>query len=186
MRSLHFPVPSPACLIAAVLLEFPTLLFSGHAAEPVAAPVPDHERTGTATPQEPGRIAALKRACEKHGVLFGIYYLQRIGAWVNPNRAAFEGASQSPFAKTPDWGFVTCREGKVYLIIRSSAASAPVTLPSLNNRLLGARLLSKPETRIDASAGGHEWQVGPVPGHPDGPFVVVELSVEGHPVVAGR
>lgn len=298
MRSLHFPVPSPACLIAAVLLEFPTLLFSGHAAEPVAAPVPDHERTGTATPQEPGRIAALKkwneakfglflhwgvysvyggtykgrdlwsaewiqenahipyaeyaqtaaewnpkdfdaetwvrtardagmryivitarhhdgfaiypskasnynlfasgaykgpdplaalkRACEKHGLLFGSYYLQRIGAWVNPNRAAFEGASQSPFAKTPDWGFVTCREGKVYLIIRSSAASAPVTLPSLNNRLLGARLLSKPETRIDASAGGHEWQVGPVPGHPDGPFVVVELSVEGHPVVAGR
>ncbi len=479
MRSLHFPASSPACLIAAVLLEFPTPLFSGHAAEPVAAPVPDHERTGTATPQEPGRIAALKkwneakfglflhwgvysvyggtykgrdlwsaewiqenaripyaeyaqtaaewnpkdfdaetwvrtardagmryivitakhhdgfaiypskasnhnlfasgaykgpdplaalkRACEKHGVLFGIYYsplefrgspkgfddddakaiaegfdyrtlgpqpyasdaqiaalakaqikelaewykpdilwfdgtgymmgkwtdadareserilrsiipnvlinnrlglkeadfatyeneiphappggrweycwnmgafwgynprnytpdlvktpehyietlariaslggnyllnvgpdptgkfhpmatdyLQRIGAWVNPNRAAFEGASQSPFAKTPDWGFVTCREGKVYLIIRSSAASAPVTLPSLKNRLLGARLLLKPETRIDASAGGHEWQVGPVPGHPDGPFVVVELDVEGHPVVAGR
>jgi alpha-L-fucosidase len=111
-------------------------------------------------------------------------YLHKIGAWVNPNRAAFEGVSQSPFTKTPDWGFVTCREGKIYLIIRSAAAASPVTIPALKNRLSGARLLSAPASKIDVKAGGSEWQVGPVSGPIDGPFVVVELSVEGMPVVA--
>jgi alpha-L-fucosidase len=108
-------------------------------------------------------------------------YLQKIGTWVNPNRAAFEGVSPSPFAKTPDWGFVTCREGKVYLIIRSSAAASPVTLPALKNRLSGARLLLKPDTKIDVKTGEREWRIDSVPGQSDGPFVVVEISVEGTP-----
>jgi len=111
-------------------------------------------------------------------------YLQKIGAWVNPNRAAFEGVSRSPFKETPAWGFVTCREGKVYLIIRKSASAAPVTMPALKNRLLETRLLSKPDTKIDVKTGEREGQVGPVVGQPDGPFVVVELSVEGMPVAA--
>jgi alpha-L-fucosidase len=111
-------------------------------------------------------------------------YLQKIGAWVNPNRAAFEGVSQSPFKDTPAWGFITSREGKVYLLIRSSAAASPVTMPALKNRLIDARLLSKPDTKIDVKTGEHEWQVGPVVGQADGPFVVVEMSVEGMPVAA--
>ena len=113
-------------------------------------------------------------------------YLQRIGAWVNPNRAAFEGVSQSPFKETPAWGYVTCREGKIYLIVRGSSSSAPITLPALKNRLLGARLLSKPDTEVATRTSEHEWQVGPVPGQPGGSFVVVELSVEGTPVASGK
>ena len=113
-------------------------------------------------------------------------YLQKIGAWVKPNRAAFEGASQSPFKETPAWGYVTCRERKVYLIIRDAAAAAALTMPALKNRLSGARLLSRPDTKIDVKIGDREWQVGPVTGQPAGPFVVVELSVEGNPVAAEK
>jgi alpha-L-fucosidase len=108
-------------------------------------------------------------------------YLQKIGAWVNLNRAAFEGVSQSPVKETSAWGYITCREGKMYLIIRSSAAASPVIMPALHNRLLNARLLTSPETKIDVKTVGHEWRVGPVSGQIDGPFVVVEMSVEGMP-----
>ena len=113
-------------------------------------------------------------------------YLQKIGAWVNPNRAAFEGVSQSPFAETPAWGFVTCREGKVYLIIRSGAASSTVAIPSLGNRLIDARLLSEPDMKIEIKTSGREWQIGPIVGQPGGPFVVVELLVEGYPVAVEK
>ncbi len=108
-------------------------------------------------------------------------YLQKIGAWVNPNRAAFEGVSPSPFKEAPAWGYITCREGKVYLIIRNAAATAPITMPALKNRLAGAALLSKPETKIEVKAGDREWLVGPVSVQSGGPFVVVELTVEGTP-----
>jgi alpha-L-fucosidase len=108
-------------------------------------------------------------------------YLHKIGAWVNPNRAAFEGVSPSPFAKTPAWGFLTCRPGKVYLIVRTGAASAPVTLPALKNRLLGAHLLTAPDAKVAVTTGEREWHVGPVGGQAAGPFVVVALSVEGMP-----
>lgn len=113
-------------------------------------------------------------------------YLAKIGAWVNPNRAAFEGVAASPFGSTADWGYATCREGKVYLIIRATAAAAPVVLPALENRPLGARLLAAPDTVVPFAAAGSEWRVGPVPVPGGGPFVVVELSVEGSPSPAGK
>lgn len=113
-------------------------------------------------------------------------YLRKIGAWVNPNRAAFDGVSPSPFATTPDWGFVTCREGRVYLLIRSGAAASPVTLPALGNRLLDSRLLLNPETKIETKTGEHEWTVGPVAGQQEGPFVIMELLVEGTPAAAAK
>jgi len=109
-------------------------------------------------------------------------YLRKIGSWVNPNRAAFEGVSRSPFSTAPDWGFITCRQGKLYLIIRAEAATAPVNIPALENRVLKSCLLVSPETKVELQSGGGEWQVGPVPGEIEGPFVVVEISVEGMPV----
>lgn len=113
-------------------------------------------------------------------------YLRRIGAWVNPNRAAFEGVSRSPLEATPDWGFVTWREGKVYLIIRSGSAVSPIALPALRNRLLGARLLAALHREVPVTTVGREWRVGPVTDGIDGPFVVVELSVEGAPSLLGK
>lgn len=109
-------------------------------------------------------------------------YLQKIGTWVNPNRAAFEGVSQSPFKENPSWGFVTCRHGKVYLIVRKGAESSPITMPALKNRLSGARLLVAPNTKVDVQCDASSWKIGPISGHAEGPFTVVELSVEGMPV----
>jgi len=110
-----------------------------------------------------------------------IDYLHKIGKWVNPNREAIGGVLPSPFPKKPDWGYVTCREGKVYLIIRASAASAPVAIPALKNRLLGAYLLTSPETKVAVTCGEQEWKIGPVGEKTTSPFVVVVLSVDGMP-----
>lgn len=113
-------------------------------------------------------------------------YLKKIGAWVNPNRAAFEGVFKSPFDKAPEWGFVTSGEGKVYLIIRSGALKSPVAIPALKNRLLGARLLADPQRKIEIRTNSQEWKIEPIEGPPAGPFVVVELLIEGNPVAAGK
>ncbi|TAE77157.1 MAG: hypothetical protein EAZ65_01630 [Verrucomicrobia bacterium] len=109
-------------------------------------------------------------------------YLQKIGAWVNPNRAAFEGVSQSPFKEAPAWGYVTSRKGKLYLIVRASNASAPLLIPALKNRLLGACLLDSPKIKVAVQCGPGEWQIGPIEGGAHAPFRVIELSVEGEPV----
>lgn len=110
--------------------------------------------------------------------------LRKIGAWVNPNRAALEGGCQRPFDITPDWGLVTCREDKVDVSIRSGNATSPVTLPALKNRLLDSRLLLNPETEIETKPGPHEWIFGPIAGQQEGPFVIVELMVEATPIAA--
>ena len=63
----------------------------------------------------------------------------------------------------------------------NGAASAPVTLPALKNRLLGAHLLTAPDTKVAVTTGEREWHVGPIGGQAAAPFVVVALSVEGMP-----
>ena len=111
-------------------------------------------------------------------------YLQKIGAWVNPNRAALEDVSASPFHKLPKWGYVTCREGKVYLLIRAAAATAPISMPVLKNHFLSAHLLCQPESTVPVHITPQAWQVGPVVNPSDSPFVVVEMSVVGMPHAA--
>lgn len=113
-------------------------------------------------------------------------YLEKIGAWVNPNRAMFDGVTQSPFAETPSWGYVTSRKGKLYLMIRQNSCNSPVTIPALNNRLIGARLLLQPDTKINVKVSENEWQVGPIPEANHSPFVVVEISLEGIPFPAKK
>jgi hypothetical protein len=51
----------------------------------------------------------------------------------------------------------------------------------LKNRLLGAHLLTAPDTKVAVTTGEREWHVGTVGGQAAAPFVVVALSVEGMP-----
>ncbi|TAE91919.1 MAG: hypothetical protein EAZ81_04590 [Verrucomicrobia bacterium] len=108
-------------------------------------------------------------------------YLQKIGEWVNPHRAMFDGVSGSPFSTTPAWGYVTCKDGVVYLMIRQSACNAPIAIPALSNRFKSAHLLTDANVKVEVKEGAQEWQIGPVVDAPQQPFVVVQLNVEGHP-----
>ncbi len=109
-------------------------------------------------------------------------YLTQIGVWVKANAEAVHGVSGSPFQTKPTWGYVTSREGKVYLIVKDWPAGKPVlTLPLLKNKVTGARLLSTPGKTIPVVAGAQEYTIGPVVLDPAKPFTVIELSVVGVP-----
>ncbi|MFO1524115.1 MAG: alpha-L-fucosidase [Kiritimatiellia bacterium] len=110
-------------------------------------------------------------------------YLHRIGAWVRPNREAVEGVSQSPFARTPGWGFVTAREGRVYLLVRNTTpAGTPLVMPAIVNPFQRAHLLGdETKSPVAITVSGKEWSfAAPAPREP-GPFTVIVLEVEGTP-----
>jgi alpha-L-fucosidase len=112
-------------------------------------------------------------------------YLTNIGAWVNTNGEAVHGVSKSPFKEKPAWGYATCREGKVYLIVRDMpAGETRLSIPALKNRPLGSRLLGAPERRLELMTGTANWAVGPVSADKTLPFRVIEISVEGYPELA--
>ena len=112
-----------------------------------------------------------------------IAYLTKIGKWVNANREAVHGVSQSPFKDKPGWGYVTARAGKVYLIVADwPAAGKPLVVPALKNKCLGAHLLAEPATPLKVTAGDNQWSVLPGPSsNADAPFHVIVLDVEGTP-----
>jgi alpha-L-fucosidase len=108
-------------------------------------------------------------------------YLTKIGAWVKVNGAAVYGVTGNPFPSKPTWGYVTSREGKVYLIVKDWPAGGELTMPLLKNKIKGARLLKNPGRPIPVVAGAQDYTIGPVAHDPTQPFTVVELLVKGIP-----
>ena len=112
-------------------------------------------------------------------------YLGKIGAWVRANSAAVHGVAKSPYKEKPAWGYATCREGKVYLIIKDlPPGETRLSMPALKNKPLGARFLEAPGQPLDLAIGAGDWFVGPVTVDNAAPFRVIEVSVEGFPEVA--
>ncbi len=112
-------------------------------------------------------------------------YLTKIGKWTRANSEAVHGVSQSPFKEKPDWGYVTAREGKVYLIISQwPAEGAPLRFPALKNKCLGANWLAAPGKPLKVVPEGSQWSIDVGARPPDSDFRVIVLSVEGVPVAA--
>lgn len=111
-------------------------------------------------------------------------YLQKIGSWVNPNRQAIEGVSPSPFAEKPYWGYVTSRDGKLYLIVnRSLTGDMRLSLPALENKLLRAySLRDSAKTPVAVKTTATEWLFSTPTATGSDPFSVLVLEVEGRPV----
>lgn len=115
-------------------------------------------------------------------------YLAKIGQWVCPNGECIYGTTGNPFREKPDWGYVTCRPGKIYLIVKDWPATGnSLHLPSLNKKIARAYLLSDPAKRSLAVATSKtECTVTPYGPKTDEPFTVITLEVEDQLAAARR
>ena len=113
--------------------------------------------------------------------------LARIGEWMAVNGAAIYGTSASPFPYEFDWGRVTCKQNRLYLLI--SAWSSAFALNGLRNRVTKAYLLASPDTTLmvrqahDPAAEVDTLSLTLPKQPPDPTFSVVVLELDGVPQV---
>lgn len=67
--------------------------------------------------------------------------LRKIGQWLQINGKAIYGTEKSPFPAAPEWGRITCKGKKLYLIVTDALASS-VTLTGLRTEAARCKLLA--------------------------------------------
>lgn len=111
-------------------------------------------------------------------------YLSQIGAWVKINGEAIYGTTAGPFKTDFSWGYMTMREGSLYLIVRNQPARiARISIPSLNNRFRDASLLSSPNQGVSVTTDPDQWIIEIKDNTASEPFSVIRISVDGMPKV---
>ena len=111
-----------------------------------------------------------------------VEYLSTIGEWARSNSEAIRSTTASPFPQKPSWGYVTKREGALYLIVKDlPEAETRISVPALKNKFVKATLLADPNIAIAVATDPTSWVVGPVKRAKPEPFSVIRLSVEGLP-----
>ena len=77
-----------------------------------------------------------------------IFRLKKIGDWLKINSEAIYGTQASPYDSAFDWGWITRKEGKLYLLFRKWPRSGRFTLYGLRNQAHKACLLEHPGKKI--------------------------------------
>jgi alpha-L-fucosidase len=115
-------------------------------------------------------------------------YLERIGKWVDANEECVRGTMPSPFQEKPAWGYVTCRPGKLYLILKDPPADgSAISLPALGTGQPKASWLndhSGKSLRTETKDG--RWLVYPDAKTSIKPFAVIVLTVGGKLEIRAR
>jgi alpha-L-fucosidase len=118
--------------------------------------------------------------------------LHEVGRWLDVNGEAIYGTQPSPFPCEFDWGRITCRPGKVYLIFTQPRRGA-FRLSGLRNRVKRVYTLREPELAVefrqveDPSLGCHALELS-LPADratADAPWVLA-CEIEGELDVDGR
>ena len=71
--------------------------------------------------------------------------LRKIGQWLSVNGKAVYGTERSPFPTVPEWGRITCKGKKLYLIVTDALASS-ITLTGLRTEAVRCKLLAPGKT----------------------------------------
>ncbi len=105
--------------------------------------------------------------------------LQEVGTWMKTNGEAIYGSENCPFSWN-NWGRLTCRGNKVYLIVMCSPGDT-LYLSEIRNRVISARMLEDGKT-ISFTQDKNRLIIPnlPVP-LPDPLGTVIELEIEGQP-----
>ena len=110
--------------------------------------------------------------------------LKAVGDWLKVNGEAIYGTTGSPFPYEHDWGRITCKKGKLYLLIINWPRGKFV-LPGLRNRVKGARILGDKRTKVTVTQSHskktdeHVIELTLPRKKPDKRVSVVELSIVG-------
>jgi alpha-L-fucosidase len=110
-----------------------------------------------------------------------VEYLTKIGQWVRTNGECIYGTSGNPLPRKPDWGYLTCRPGKIYLMVKDwPTEGKSLALPALKSRIVRAYLLNDADQKpLKVSRQNNEWSVVPTGTKPEQPFTVITLEVDG-------
>ena len=112
--------------------------------------------------------------------------LRGIGRWMEVNGEAIHGTGASPFAELP-FGRCTLRqEGEdatLYLHVFDWPEDGLLVVPGIGNDPVGARLLAEPGRELSVTRRGGDLRVALPAAPPDPICSVVELEIEGRPVV---
>lgn len=109
--------------------------------------------------------------------------LRRFAEWMKVNEVSIRGSQAGPFTKPLPWGRVTRKGNILYLHVFDRPADGRLLLP-LKNADAAARILGRPEAAIGFERGA----AGLIVVLPNVPFdaaaTVVELTLDGRPVLA--
>lgn len=75
--------------------------------------------------------------------------LLKIGNWLNSNGEAIYGTEANPFPNTFDWGEITCKKNKLYLIL-TGKVTEKIVLQGISGNVLSANILGNKMMKIKA------------------------------------
>jgi alpha-L-fucosidase len=110
--------------------------------------------------------------------------LTGIGAWMSTFSDSIYGATASPFAAEPSWGFYTKKSGKLFALVLSWPTGGTLQIPALQNTISRIYLMNNPGTSLSYQVGGGNLTVNVPTAAPDPNVSVVVVEVSGVPAPA--
>lgn len=109
--------------------------------------------------------------------------LAAVGRWMKANEASIRGSGSSPVPYEEPWGVMTTKPGEIYLHV-FQWPNGSLAINGLNNKILGARLLSTGAALKFRETDGkqfHTLRIDVPSTAPDGSDSVVALKIDGAP-----
>jgi len=109
--------------------------------------------------------------------------LAAIGEWLHTNGESVYETTASPFPRLPFFGRATTKGAKLYLHVFAWPQDGRLRVPGLKNKVLGARILGRPESKLAVRRDGADAIVTLPSDPPDEADSVVALELDGPPAV---
>jgi alpha-L-fucosidase len=110
--------------------------------------------------------------------------LRAMGRWMKVNGESIYETTASPFERMSYFGRATVKGNRLYLHVFDWPADGQLRVPGLKNLVHKARLLADPSREIKTRRDGDDVIVSLPGAAPDEIASVIELSLDGTPVVA--